>query len=187
MGIVVDGRTRIARQDEQIKDSHDQTQYYSLSTQFGNVMTAPFLDCSADDLTKKPLSSVADKVQELLSVALMKETFLGVIDWVQVHCESPLFPVMYCTRGEDELAFVVSSGLRFPVWEVDFGWGTPGFGSYHLAWESLTAYVMPRPSPKRNGDWVVFIHCRKDHLECLEEVAGDLLKPLSPQYLNLAT
>ncbi|RVW68747.1 Hydroxycinnamoyltransferase 2 [Vitis vinifera] len=53
-------------------------------------------------------------------------------------------------------SIVVSSGQRFPVSRVDFGWGMPALGSYHFPCGGEAGYVMP--SPVRDGDWVVYMH-----------------------------
>ncbi|XVF86274.1 hypothetical protein PTKIN_Ptkin18bG0027000 [Pterospermum kingtungense] len=68
-------------------------------------------------------------------------TFPGT-DWVEAHRPEPAMTRVYCVGKDDGPALVVSSGQRFPVSKVDFGWGRPIFGSY----------VMPMPSPVGNGD-----------------------------------
>ncbi|KAK9133482.1 hypothetical protein Scep_013010 [Stephania cephalantha] len=150
-----------------------------------NVLSIPIGDLSVSDIMKKPLSSVADEVQEFLSSALTKEHFMGLIDWVEVPRPKPTLARIYCTSSEEEVAIVVSSGLRFPVRRVDFGLGRPAFGSYHFSWESSAGDVMPMPSPSGNGDWIVYMHCTKEHLEYLEEEVCDVFKPMSSHYLNL--
>ncbi|KAK9155780.1 hypothetical protein Sjap_003260 [Stephania japonica] len=186
MGIVVDGRTRIAMnhgEQERLFVKHHQV--HPVCNYFGNVISIPFGDTSISNIMKKPLSSVADEVQEFLSSALTKEHFMGLIDWVEVHRPKPTLARIFCTSSEEEVAFVVSSGLRFPVNRVNFGWGRPAFGSYHFSWESSAGYVMPMPSPSGNGDWIVYTHCAKDHLEYLEEEVCDVFKPMSSHYLRV--
>ncbi|KAK9155779.1 hypothetical protein Sjap_003259 [Stephania japonica] len=187
MGIIVDGRTRIAmnhgEEGEQREIHHH---VHPICNYIGNVLSIPFGDLSINDIMEKPLSSVADEVQEFLSSALTKEHFTGLIDWVEVHRPKPTLARIYCTSSSgEEVAFVVSSGLRFPLSRVDFGWGRPALGSYHFSWESSAGYVMPMPSPSGNGDWIVYMHCTKDHLEYLEEEVCDVFKPMSSHYLNL--
>ncbi|KAK9155781.1 hypothetical protein Sjap_003261 [Stephania japonica] len=171
------GRTRIAMnhgEQEQLFVKHRQV--HPVCNYFGYVISIPFGDLSISNIMKKPLSSVADEVQEFLSSALKKEHFTGLINWVE-----PTLARIYCTSNEEEVAFVVSSGLIFPMRRVDFGW----VGSYHFSWESSAGYVMPMRSPSRNGDWMVYMHCAKDHLEYLEEKVGYVFKPMSSHYLNL--
>ncbi|KAK9151844.1 hypothetical protein Syun_010153 [Stephania yunnanensis] len=186
MGVIVDGRTRLAKnygEQEQLFEKHRHV--HPICNYVGNVLSIPFGDLSISDIMKKPLTSVADEVQEFLSSALTKEHFMGLIDWVEVHRPKPTLARIYCTSSEEDVAIVVSSGLRFPVRRVDFGWGRPAFGSYHFSWESSAGYVMPMPSPSGNGDWIVYMHCTKEHLEYLEEEVCDVFKPMSSHYLNL--
>ncbi|MGV7343303.1 acyltransferase, partial [Mycobacterium kansasii] len=86
---------------------------------------------------------MAEAVHEALSEGASKEHFLGLIDWVEARRPQPAVAKIYCRGREDGAAFVVSSGQRFPVKRVDFGWGKPVFGSYHFPWGGESGYVMP--------------------------------------------
>lgn len=172
MGIVVDGRPRIA-------DENDQMASY-----FGNVLSIPFGGKTVQELNEKSLNWVADEVHEFLECAVTKEHFLGLIDWVEAHRPVPGLAKIYCNGSEEGPAFVVSSGQRFPVSKVDFGWGEPVFGSYHFPWGGNAGYVMPMPSPVGNGDWVVYMHMLRGQLEVIEKEAGHVFRPLTFDYLN---
>jgi hypothetical protein len=92
---------------------------------------------------------------------------------------------IYCGGGDsDGPAFVVSSGQRFPVSKVDFGWGVPLFGSYHFPWGGTAGYVMPMPNPAGNGDWMVYMHLFRGQLEFIETEASNFLRPLTCNYLR---
>ncbi|KAJ8628955.1 hypothetical protein MRB53_022278 [Persea americana] len=173
MGLVVDGRTRLC-------DGKN-----SMANYFGNVLSIPFGEETVEELVNKPLSWVADTVHEYVHVAAKKEHFLGLIDWVEAHRPEPALAKVYCKGIEDGSAFVVSSGQRFPVGKVDFGWGRPVFGSYHFPWGGESGYVMPMPSVTQEGDWVVYVHLLKGQIEVLEEVARGVFKPLTPEYLGM--
>ncbi|KAI4330218.1 hypothetical protein MLD38_028519 [Melastoma candidum] len=170
MGVVVDGRSRLEG---------------DLSAYFGNVLSIPFGERNTADLVEEPLSTTADCVHEFLETAVTQEHFLGLIDWVEAHRPVPGLAKIYCRGSEDGPAFVVSSGQRFPVSKVDFGWGRPVFGSYHFPWGGSAGYVMPMPSPLGNGDWVVYVHLPGKQVEAVEEEAGHVLRPLTPDYLGL--
>ncbi|XP_050382421.1 coniferyl alcohol acyltransferase-like [Argentina anserina] len=172
MGIVVDGRTRLA-------DDSD-----SMASYFGNVLSIPFGGKKIQELNERSLNWVADEVHEFLKFAVTKEHFLGVLDWVEAHRPVPGLAKIYCNEIEEGPAFVVSSGQRFPVSKVDFGWGAPVFGSYHFPWGGSSGYVMPMPSPVGNGDWVVYMHMLKGQLDVIEKEAGHVFKPLTFDYLN---
>ncbi|KAF8389442.1 hypothetical protein HHK36_026137 [Tetracentron sinense] len=178
MGIVVDGRTRLSG-GEGDKSS-------SMANYFGNVLSVPFGEASINELKTKPLSWVADSVHEFLEGAVTKEHFLGLVDWIEAHRPETVLPMIYGKGKEEGAAFVVSSGQRFPVRKVDFGWGRPAFGSYNFTWGDEVGYVMPMPSATEDGDWVVYMHLFKGHLEMLEIEAADVFRPFTPDYLNLA-
>ncbi|XP_022724325.1 shikimate O-hydroxycinnamoyltransferase-like [Durio zibethinus] len=176
MGIVVDGRVRLGEGD---KDKAS-----LMSSYFGNVLSIPFGGQRVNELIEKPLSWVANQVHDFLDQAVTKEHFLGLIDWVEAHRPEPALAKIYCNGSDDGPAFVVSSGQRFPVSKVDFGWGCPIFGSYHFPWEGDAGYVMPMPSLAREGDWVVYMHLFKRQLELIETEASHVFRPLTSDYLD---
>ncbi|XP_034696719.1 shikimate O-hydroxycinnamoyltransferase-like [Vitis riparia] len=177
MGIVVDGRRRLS--------SGDEDKSAVMASYFGNVLSIPFGEKMIDELKEKPLSWVADAVHEYLEGAVTKEHFLGLIDWVEAHRPEPALAKIYCSGSSDGPAFVVSSGQRFAVSKVDFGWGRPALGSYHFPWDGEAGYVMPMPSPARDGDWVVYLHLLKGQIELIETEAAHVFRPLTSEYLNL--
>ncbi|GKV26822.1 hypothetical protein SLEP1_g36050 [Rubroshorea leprosula] len=177
MGIVVDGRTRLS---EGCTDKKSQ-----MGTYFGNVLSIPFGSEKVKELIEKPLSWVAEEVHDFIKNAVTKEHFLGLIDWVEAHRPEPAMTKIYASGSNEGPAFVVSSGQRFPVSKVNFGWGPPTFGSYHFPWGGRTGYVMPMPSPMKNGDWVVYVHLPVRQVEFIETEAADLFKPLTSDYLDL--
>ncbi|KAJ1388000.1 Transferase [Sesbania bispinosa] len=167
MGMVVDGRKRLNK--ESIMDSY-----------FGNVLSIPYGGKSLEELVEKPINWVAEQVHEFLETAATKEHFLGLIDWVEAHRPVPGLSKIYCVNAKEEgPAFVVSSGQRFPESKVDFGWGKPVFASYHFPWGGDCGYVMPMPSSKGNGDWLVYMHLRKSYLHFMESQASHFFRPFS--------
>ncbi|XXG71142.1 hypothetical protein AAC387_Pa07g0464 [Persea americana] len=145
MGVAVEGRTILGDENN------------SMANYFGNVISLPFGVERVEELVTKSLSWVADAVHEYVHAVNNQEHFLGLIDWVEAHRPKPLLGRIYCKVSEDESMFVVSSGRRFPVGKVDFGWGRPVFGSYYFPPDGEDGYVMPMPSVGREGDWVVYI------------------------------
>ncbi|KAL6334573.1 hypothetical protein AAG906_018912 [Vitis piasezkii] len=151
-----------------------------------NVLSIPFGKKTINELKEKPLSWVADAIHEYLEGAVTKEHFLGLIDWVEAHRPEPALAKIYSSGSRDGPAFVVSSGQRFPASRVDFGWGMPALGSYHFPWGGEAGYVMPMPSPVRDGDWVVYMHLSVGQIEWIETEAAHIFRPLSSEYLNLS-
>lgn len=174
LGIVVDGRSRL-------DNGKIMASYY------GNVLSVPFGEKKCEVLKEKPLSWAANQVHDFLKGAVGKEHFLGLIDWVEARRPEPALAKIYATRVREEgPAVVISSGQRFPVAAMDFGWGVSAFSSYYFPWGGEAGYVVPMPSPKGNGDWIVYMHLLKQQLDYIENSdAAKLLKPLTSTYLNL--
>lgn len=172
MGVVVDGRKMLCNDEK------------NMGSYFGNVLSIPYGGNAVDELVEKPLSWVAEKVHEFLEIGLTEEHFLGLVDWVEVHRPAPGLSRIYCGHGKEEgPSFVVSSGQRFPESKVDFGWGKPVFASYHFPWGGDSGYVMPMPCANGNGDWLVYMHLLKAHLNFMEVRAPQILRPFSWDYL----
>ncbi|KAI7979259.1 Shikimate O-hydroxycinnamoyltransferase [Camellia lanceoleosa] len=165
MGVVIDGRGRLTLNNN-IKADHELEKY------FGNILSIPYGEASVGELNAMHLRR-------------NEEHFLGLIDWVEFHRSEKAIVRVYCKETDDETAMVVSSGQRFPVSKIDFGWGTPSFGSYHFPWRGQTGYVMPMPSTSRDGDWILYMHLHEKHLDFVESQAPHLFRPLTPAYLNL--
>ncbi|XP_065875588.1 coniferyl alcohol acyltransferase-like [Euphorbia lathyris] len=169
IGVVVNGRCRISD---------------NLCNYFGNVLSIPYDSRRIDEICYNELSWAANKVHKMLEEAGTEEHFLGLIDWVEAHRPETAVSKIY-TNGRDEgPAVVVSSGQRFPVREVEFGWGKAVFGSYDFPWGGNTGYVMPMGSSKGNGDWVLYMHLFKEQLDYLETQAAHFFKPFVSHYFN---
>lgn len=174
LGIVVDGRKKLMEQES--------------NTYFGNVLSVPFGEQRIHDLIHKPLSWVADAVHEVLESSVTKDHFLNLIDWIETRRPVPVLSRIYGTGSEDGPAFVVSSGKSFPVTGIDFGWGSPVFGSYHLPRGSRTGYVMTMPSPvvdNSAGDWIVYLHLAEGQLKFIEQEAPHVFKPIDNDYVKI--
>ncbi|XP_066345830.1 coniferyl alcohol acyltransferase-like isoform X2 [Miscanthus floridulus] len=158
MGVVVDGRTRLRRDG-------------ALSAYFGNVLTIPYGVMGTGALSTMALADVAGDVHRWVAEAATGEHFRELVNWVEAQRPEPTVARAYLGRGhggEDAMACVVSSGMRLPVGEVDFGWGPPAFASYHFPWPGGAGYVMPMPSARGDGDWVVYVHAAPEVVEVME-------------------
>uniref|UniRef100_A0ACD5UDG6 Uncharacterized protein n=1 Tax=Avena sativa TaxID=4498 RepID=A0ACD5UDG6_AVESA len=156
MGVVVDGRPHMSPDG-------------AMKAYFGNVLTIPYGVISTDDLRgRMALADVADDVHRWVREAATCEHFRGLVDWVEALRPEPAAATA-CTRGVEAMACIVSSGMRFPVGGADFGTGTPVFASYHFPWPAGAAYVMPMPSARGDGDWVVYMHAAPELVKAIEE------------------
>ncbi|KAL4205212.1 hypothetical protein AMTRI_Chr01g113400 [Amborella trichopoda] len=170
LGIVVDGRSRLGP---------------SMSVYFGNVLAMPFKEAEASELKAMPFNHVAGLVHECLIGITDHEFFRGLVDWVEMHRPKPVLATIYCQNEDEKPAVLVSSGLRFPVSDVDFGWGRPVFGSYHFPWGGTSRYVMPMPSALVDGDWAVYMHLPEVLIEVVDVELGHVFHPMNASCLNL--
>uniref|UniRef100_A0ACD5UDZ9 Uncharacterized protein n=1 Tax=Avena sativa TaxID=4498 RepID=A0ACD5UDZ9_AVESA len=161
MGMVVDGRARMSSDDRG-----------AMKNYFGNVLTIPYGVISGDDLRRRmSLADVADDVHRWVREAATSEHFRGLIDWVEALRPNPAAARAYLggTGGVEAMACIVSSGMGFPIAEADFGTGVPAFASYHFPWPAGAAYVMPMPSARGDGDWIVYVHAAPELVKVMEE------------------
>jgi hypothetical protein len=172
MGVVVDGRRFLTGNNEKNASL--------LENHFGNVLSVPYGVAENSDLKKMPLHEIADGVHRFVAEATNEEHFRGLIDWVQLHRPQPAVATIYfgLKKSEGE-ALVVSGGQGLPLKDMDFGWGMPEFGSYHVPWGSRTGYITTMPSAARNGDWVVYMHLKQNYFDMIENAAPDVFAPLS--------
>ncbi|KAL8148641.1 coniferyl alcohol acyltransferase-like [Apium graveolens] len=172
LGIVVDGRKCLT-------NSSFINNKLSIDNYFGNVLSVPYSEASAGELKSLPLCEIANKVHACVGSAANEEHFRGLVDWVENHRPQPGMCKVYSIvpSETEEAAVVVSSGQRFPVTQMDYGWGRPCFGSYYFPWGGSTGYVMPMPSVTNDGDWIVFMHLSPKHLDFIEKDAPHVFKP----------
>ncbi|KAF8670288.1 hypothetical protein HU200_050828 [Digitaria exilis] len=164
MGVVVDGRTRIVV-------SPNDGASTAMRGYFGNVLTIPYGVLGTEELRRMELAEVAGDVHRWVAEAATDDHFRGLVDWVEALRPKPAAARAYLggTGGSDAMACIVSSGMSFPVGEVDFGWGLPAFASYHFPWPAGAGYVMPMPSARGDGDWVVYVHVAPELAKVMEE------------------
>eukprot|EP01018_Ginkgo_biloba_P026919 Gb_17585 [translate_table: standard] len=168
VGVVVDGRRRL----EKVKVG---------ATYFGNLVSLPYAEACVGEVREKPLSWRAEMVHRAIKVATNEEHFRSLIDWVEMKRPEATLSKLY----HDVSAVVVSSGLRFPISNLDFGWGKSAFTSYYFPWGGKAGYVMPMPSPLGEGSWVVYTHLSIHQLKAIESHPHSLLHPLTPHFLGL--
>lgn len=176
IGIVVDGRPRL--REMRISPNY-----------FGNVIILPFAQSSAHYIKRKPLCWSAGLIHDAIQSATNEECFQSLIDFVETIKPTPALAKIYCRADGIQSsgpAVLVSSGLRFPLYEVDYGWGKPMFASYHFPWGGEAGYVMPTQSPAGDGSWIVYMHLPLKQLNAIESDPNCILHPLTKDFLRLA-
>ncbi|KAJ1431179.1 Transferase [Sesbania bispinosa] len=86
--------------------------------------------------------------------------------------------------GQDGPALVVSSGQRFPVSEVDFGFGSPLLGTVYTSIEGVgVGYMNQRPSAKGDGSWTVSAILWPELAAALKD--DPIFQPMTASHLQL--
>ncbi|XP_031477449.1 coniferyl alcohol acyltransferase-like [Nymphaea colorata] len=169
MGVIIDGRSRLV---DDVRSMDTMARYY------GNVLSLPYSESEAKELTCNPLSWVADQVHDFLESRVTTDHFLGLVDWVEAHKPHQLMTSLVYKGTMEGPSFAVSNGRVFQPSRLDFGWGKPILGSCYFPWGVDSGYVMLMPSPVGDGDWVVYMHLFNHQLNMVEAELCDILEPL---------
>ncbi|XP_042058587.1 shikimate O-hydroxycinnamoyltransferase-like [Salvia splendens] len=132
---------------------------------FGNVIFNATPVALAGDLESKPLCYGASKIHN--GLARMDNDYLrSALDYLEIQPDLTQLvrgPHTYCCPN-----LGITSWVRLPVHDADFGWGRPIFmGPGGIAYEGL-AYVLP--SPTNDGSLSVAISLQADHMKVFEKV-----------------
>ncbi|OIV92930.1 hypothetical protein TanjilG_20592 [Lupinus angustifolius] len=170
MGWLVDGRERISKGKS------------SMSNYIGNVLSLAFREASIQELKEASISDIGSIVNESISKVNNEAHFLDLIDWVE--CNRPGLMLAKTVLGQEGPTLVVSSGRRFPVTEIDFGFGSPLLGTVYTSIErSGVGYMNQRPSAKGDGSWTISAILWPKLATVLEN--DSIFQPMSASYLNL--
>ncbi|KAH9687744.1 HXXXD-type acyl-transferase family protein [Citrus sinensis] len=109
---------------------------------------------SVTELKQGSISEIASRVHDSITKVTNEAHFLDLIDWIE--CHRPGLMLARVVLGRDGPAVLMSSGRRFPVVELDFGFGSPVLGAVSSIIErSGVGYINQRPSAKCDGSWTV--------------------------------
>lgn len=175
IGVVVDGRNRLPSMGMP-------------SNYFGNVLSLPFVQARASDVKNGPDSCITKLIHNVIDSAANEEHFQSLVDWVEMNRPDIGLATIYCRPDIAEFnraSISVSSGLRFPLSKIDYGWGKPCFASYHFDWGGETGYVMPLPSSSGDGSWVVYMRLPLIQLEAIESHADCLFHRITSNFLGI--
>ncbi|XP_057530329.1 shikimate O-hydroxycinnamoyltransferase-like [Amaranthus tricolor] len=138
--IPINGRSRL-------KD-REHTQGY-----FGNLLFHATCLEKAGDITSKPLSYAATKIQK--AIQRMDVEFLrSAIDFVESHPDLTAIVRGPYTFSSPNL--FLNSWTRLPIHTVDFGWGTP----YFMGINGIKGEGLGFIKPNSDGDGTFFIHIK---------------------------
>ncbi|XP_022736356.1 anthranilate N-benzoyltransferase protein 1 [Durio zibethinus] len=170
MGWLVDGRGRL-------NGDHG-----SMSNYIGNVLSVAIEEASIVEIKQGSISDVANNVHEAISKVTNQAYFLDLIDWIECHKPGLMLPKV--VLGREGPALVLSSGRRFPVAELDFGFGSPVLGTVSSIIEkSGVGYMNQRPSAKGDGSWVISAILWPELAAALE--SDTVFEPLCASHLQI--
>ncbi|GFZ16256.1 HXXXD-type acyl-transferase family protein [Actinidia rufa] len=170
MGWLIDGRTRMCK---------DQN---SMSNYIGNVLSLAFGEASMVELKQGSLTDVAKIVHDAISRVTNRAHFLDLIDWIE--CHRPGLMLSKVVLGRAGPALVVSSGRRFPVAEIDFGFGSPVLGTVCSTIERIgVGYINQRPSARGDGSWTVSAILWPELAAALESDSDRVFQPMTANHL----
>ncbi|ESW17591.1 hypothetical protein PHAVU_007G252100 [Phaseolus vulgaris] len=170
MGWLVDGRERMGRGEN------------LMSNYIGNVLSVGFGEASIQELKESSISDIANTVHEAISKVNNEVHFLDLIDWVE--CHRPGLMLAKAVLGGEVPTLVVSSGQRFPVTDVDFGFGSPLLGTVYTTIPRVgVGYMNQRLSAKGDGSWTVSAILWPELEDALQN--DPIFHPMSASHLEL--
>ncbi|KAI3453922.1 hypothetical protein Pfo_010585 [Paulownia fortunei] len=172
IGWLVDGRTRLSKYQN------------TMSNYIGNVLSLAFGESEVTDLKQGSIADIADIIHKAISTVTNEAHFRNLIDWVE--CHRPGLMISKIVLGLGGPALVVSSGRRFPVAELDFGFGSPVLGTVCSTIERLgVGYINQRQSASGDGSWTVSAILWPEMVEALESDPNHIFQPMNLNHVQL--
>jgi len=171
MGWLVDGRERMSGSKN------------SMSNYIGNVLSLAFGEARIQELKEGSLSDIGEIIHDAISKVSNEEHYLDLIDWIEFH--RPGLMLAKAVLGQDDgPVLVVSSGQRFPVAEVDLGFGSPLLGTVYTSIERVgVGYMNQRQSGKGDGSWTVSAILWPELVDALKD--DPIFQPMTTSHLQL--
>ncbi|KAL5703124.1 hypothetical protein ACHQM5_028257 [Ranunculus cassubicifolius] len=177
MGWLVDGRRRTNKS-------------LSMSNYIGNVLSVATGEANIEDLKEGSLFDVGEIVHSSILKATNESHFLDLVDWIECHRPGLMLAKVVLGKGKGKgkvqsPCLVLSSAGRFPVAELDFGFGSPVLGTVCSTINRIgTGYMNQRPSAKGDGSWVVAAIIWPGLAEALESDPDHVFQPITPTHLG---
>lgn len=172
IGWLVDGRTRLSKNQN------------SMSNYIGNVLSLAFAESDATDLEQGSIADIADIIHKTITMGTTEAHFRNLIDWIE--CHRPGLMLSKSVLGLSGPALVISSGRRFPVAELDFGFGSPVLGTVCSTIERLgVGYINQRQSASSDGSWTISAILWPEMVEALESDPNHILQPMNINHIPL--
>ncbi|XP_057766811.1 coniferyl alcohol acyltransferase [Salvia miltiorrhiza] len=170
MGWLVDGRTRLSKNQN------------SMSNYIGNMLSLAFADSDIKNLKQGSIADIAEIVHKAITTVTNEAHFRNLIDWVE--CHRPGLMLAKSVLGLMGPTIVISSGRRFPVAELDFGFGSPVLGTACSTIERLgVGYLNQRQSARGDGSWTVSAILWPEMVEALELDPNHIVQPMNLNHI----
>ncbi|KAK9102797.1 hypothetical protein Sjap_020051 [Stephania japonica] len=144
---------------------------------FGNLLSMAVGEADIQELKQAKMSQIASIAHDAIAEASSDEHFTNLIDWVEFNR-----PGMFLAKilaGFEGPAIVISSALGLPVKQMDFGFGSPVFGTQYTTIARLGAgYVGTQPTGLGDGSWLVFTILWPELVKALETDPNHVFKPV---------
>ncbi|EFJ10992.1 hypothetical protein SELMODRAFT_426708 [Selaginella moellendorffii] len=137
---------------------------------FGNVISHASSHSTAKDLLEKPASYATDLIQASIK-RLDNEYIRSQMDFVELQQKNP---VQIARSGKTVLSpnLSVTSWAQLPIYELDFGYGTPVFaGGPYVPFEGISIML---PSYTRDGSIDVIIGLFEPDMAKFREICFDV-------------
>ncbi|XP_057767768.1 rosmarinate synthase-like [Salvia miltiorrhiza] len=138
---------------------------------FGNVNFYTTSTALCGELVSNPVGFAAGKVQA--AVDQMNDEYLrSVIDYLEVKMPSILNTP---ARSENFVRcpnFDITSWVRLPFYEGDFGWGKPAYAGPAVAHYEGKSFLML--DPESQGSWLLQITLLKPHMDAFHKLFYDI-------------
>ncbi|PIM97708.1 Alcohol O-acetyltransferase [Handroanthus impetiginosus] len=172
IGWLVDGRTRLSNYQK------------SLSNYIGNVLSVAFGESNVTNLKQGSIADIANIIHKAISKVTNEAHFRNLIDWIE--CHRPGLMLSKRVLGLGGPAIVISSGRRFPVAELDFGFGSPVLGTVCSTIERLgVGYLNQRQSARGDGSWTVSAILWPEMVKALESDPNHIFQPMNLKHIQL--
>ncbi|XP_057787822.1 rosmarinate synthase-like [Salvia miltiorrhiza] len=137
---------------------------------FGNVIFYTTSTALCGELVANPLGFAVEKVHE--AVARMNDEYLrSAIDYLELK-----LPNIHTTTRSDKTVkcpnFDITSWVRLPFYEADFGWGKPVYAGPAAAPYEGKGFMFV--DAERNGSWLLEITLLKPHMEAFHKLFYDI-------------
>ncbi|KAG6556172.1 hypothetical protein Mapa_002113 [Marchantia paleacea] len=131
---------------------------------FGNVVCSACAESNEADITTKSVIHIASQIRKATR-SINEDYFQSLIDWVETKGLTSSKSEHVNSVGRDVAG---TFWIYFPLYDVDFGWGTPTFATRNAAPRQFIDGISMMPSPHGRGYMAAVLNLHSDRMERLE-------------------